>query len=71
MHEEEIRKKFRPYDQLKKDFESVNMKIETDQEIIINLIDKLNKTSDNVNRKIILMDLEYYLHQVSMHLDFV
>ena len=40
------------------------MKIRTDQDIIIDLIDQLNKTNDNDNRKIILTDLEYYLHQV-------
>ncbi|CAF1525871.1 unnamed protein product [Rotaria sp. Silwood1] len=62
-HEEEIRKRFRPYEELKKDFESMNIKIQTDQEIIINLIDQLNKTNNNDNRKIILIDLEYYLHQ--------
>lgn len=63
-HEEEIRQKFRSYEELKKDFESLNMKIETDQEILINLIDQLNKTDNNENRKTILIDLEYYLHQV-------
>jgi len=40
------------------------MKIQTDHEILINLIDQLNKTDDNDNRKTILIDLEYYLHQV-------
>ncbi|CAF1186659.1 unnamed protein product [Rotaria sordida] len=62
-HEEEIRKQFRSYEELKKDFESINMKIQTDQEILINLIDQLNKTDNNDNRKTILTDLEYYLHQ--------
>jgi hypothetical protein len=40
------------------------MKIQTDQEILINLIDQLNKTDNHENRKTILIDLEYYLHQV-------
>jgi hypothetical protein len=40
------------------------MKIQTDQEILINLINQLNTTDNNENRKTILTDLEYYLHQV-------
>ncbi len=63
-HEEEIRRKYRPYDELKKEFESLNMKMQTDQEILIDLIEQLNKTDNHENRKTILIDLEYYLHQV-------
>jgi hypothetical protein len=40
------------------------MKIQTEQEILINLINQLNTTDNNENRKTILTDLEYYLHQV-------
>jgi len=40
------------------------MQIQTDQEIIIDLIEQLNKTDNNENRKTILTDLEFYLHQV-------
>lgn len=40
------------------------MKIQTDQEILTDLIKQLNTTNDNENRKTILTDLEYYLHQV-------
>ncbi|CAF3195517.1 unnamed protein product [Rotaria socialis] len=62
-HEEDIRQRFRPYDELKKEFESLNMKIQTDQEILVTLIDQLNKTDNDDNTKTILTDLEYYLHQ--------
>ncbi|CAF4001022.1 unnamed protein product [Rotaria magnacalcarata] len=62
-HEEDIRQRFRSYDELKKEFESLNMKIQTDQEILVTLIDQLNKTDNDDNTKTILTDLEYYLHQ--------
>ncbi|CAF1589569.1 unnamed protein product [Rotaria sp. Silwood1] len=62
-HEEEIKKKFRPYDELKKDFQSMNIKIQTDHEILTNLINELTKTNNEHNLKTILTDLEFYLHQ--------
>ncbi|CAF3297776.1 unnamed protein product [Rotaria sp. Silwood2] len=62
-HEEEIKTKFRPYDKLKKDFQSMNIKIQTDHEILTNLIDQLNKTENEDTLKTILTDLEFYLHQ--------
>ena len=40
------------------------MKIQTDQEILTDLIEQLNTTNDHGNLKTILTDLEYYLHQV-------
>jgi hypothetical protein len=39
------------------------MKIQTDYEILTNLINQLIKTDNNDNRKRILIDLEFYLHQ--------
>ena len=56
--------KFRPYDELKQDFQSMNINIETDSEILTKLIDQLTKTDNDHDRKAILTDLEYYLHQV-------
>ncbi len=56
--------KFRPYDELKKDFESMNMKVQTDHEILTNLINQLKASNNDEDRKTILTDLEYYLHQV-------
>lgn len=63
-HADEIRRKFRPYEELKKDFQELNLKVQTDQEILKDLIEKLNRTNENEERKLILTDLEYYLHQV-------
>lgn len=59
-----MKTKYRPYDELKKDFESMNMKIQTDHEIINDLINRLLKSNDDQDRKTILTDLEFYLHQV-------
>jgi nucleotide exchange factor SIL1 len=59
-----VKRKFRPYDELKKDLESMNIKIETDHEILTKLIKQLGKTDNEENRKTILTDLEFYLHQV-------
>lgn len=42
------------------------MKIQTDQEILTDLIEQLNTTNDHENQKTILTDLEYYLHQVKI-----
>ncbi len=39
------------------------MKIQTDYEILINLINQFIKIDNNDNRKRILIDLEFYLHQ--------
>ncbi|CAF1105389.1 unnamed protein product, partial [Didymodactylos carnosus] len=74
-HDDIIRKKFRPYEELKKDFEEINMRIQTDQEILAELIEKLKKMSndndeENEHKKTILTDLEYYLHQYDNALTF-
>lgn len=63
-----MKTKFRSYDELKKDFESMNMKIQTDHEILTDLINRLKKSENEEDRKTILTDLEYYLHQVRVFL---
>jgi hypothetical protein len=42
----------------------MNIKVQTDYEILTNLINQLMKTDNENNRKTILTDLEFYLHQV-------
>lgn len=71
IHIDEIRRKYRSYDELKKDFQSLDMKIQTDQEIITDLVEQLNKTDSNEHQKTILTDLEFYLHQVDRSLYFL
>ncbi|NXF23871.1 SIL1 factor, partial [Rhodinocichla rosea] len=61
----EVRKKFRPIEQLKEEFEKLNMKIETDYEIMVKLISKFNSSASTLDEKVaVLYDLEYYVHQV-------
>lgn len=68
-HEEEVRKKFRPIEQLKEEFEKLNVKMETDYEIMVKLISKFNSSASTLDEKVAaLYDLEYYVHQVTkMH----
>ncbi|NXR23919.1 SIL1 factor, partial [Cinclus mexicanus] len=62
---QEVRKKFRPIEQLKEEFEKLNMKIETDYEIMVKLISKFNSSASTLDEKVAaLYDLEYYVHQV-------
>ena len=42
----------------------MNMKVQTDHELLTDLLKQLNVTDNNENRKTILTDLEFYLHQV-------
>ncbi|NXB82453.1 SIL1 factor, partial [Donacobius atricapilla] len=61
----DVRKKFRPIEQLKEEFEKLNMKIETDYEIMVKLISKFNSSASTLDEKVAaLYDLEYYVHQV-------
>ncbi|NXE81712.1 SIL1 factor, partial [Cochlearius cochlearius] len=60
-----LRKKFRPIEQLKEEFEKLNVKMETDYEIMVKLIGKFNSSASTLDEKVAaLYDLEYYVHQV-------
>lgn len=61
-----MRKKFRPIEQLKEEFEKLNVKMETDYEIMVKLISKFNSSTSTLEEKVAaLYDLEYYVHQVT------
>eukprot|EP00062_Callorhinchus_milii_P007108 gi/632948390/ref/XP_007889572.1/ PREDICTED: nucleotide exchange factor SIL1 isoform X2 [Callorhinchus milii] len=63
--QEELRKRFRPIKELKKDFEEMNLVMETDMEIITKLVNKFNASRATTEEKIAaLTDLEYYVHQL-------
>lgn len=67
-HEADVKKKFRGYEELKKEFHDMNADIKTDGEIITELMDKLKKQdTPRDNLLTALTDLEYYLHQVYLH----
>ncbi|KFV75342.1 Nucleotide exchange factor SIL1, partial [Struthio camelus australis] len=71
-HEEEVRKKFRPIEELKEEFEKLNVKLETDYEIMVKLIGKFNSSASTLDEKVAaLYDLEYYVHQVDNAKDFL
>ncbi|NXN17962.1 SIL1 factor, partial [Indicator maculatus] len=60
-----VRRKFRPIEQLKEEFEKLNVKMETDYEIMVKLISKFNSSASTLADKVAaLYDLEYYVHQV-------
>jgi hypothetical protein len=63
--DEEIKSKFRSYEELKKDFQDINMSIKTDSEIMNELMSKYNQTEgSSLDEKIIILkDFEYYVHQ--------
>ncbi|NWS71291.1 SIL1 factor, partial [Crotophaga sulcirostris] len=62
---QKVRKKFRPIEQLKEEFEKLNVKMETDYEIMVKLIGKFNSSASTLDEKVAaLYDLEYYVHQV-------
>ncbi|XP_047585732.1 nucleotide exchange factor SIL1 isoform X5 [Lutra lutra] len=60
-----VKRLFRPIEELKKDFEELNVIIETDMQIMVRLINKFNSSSSSLEEKIAaLFDLEYYVHQM-------
>ncbi|ELW54028.1 Nucleotide exchange factor SIL1 [Tupaia chinensis] len=61
----EVTRLFRPIEELKKDFDELNVVIETDMQIMARLINKFNSSSSSLEEKIAaLFDLEYYVHQM-------
>lgn len=63
--EEEIKSKFRSYEELKADFEALNMGIKTDGEIVTELLETFKDENADVELKLqVLTELEYYLHQI-------
>ncbi|XP_048187595.1 nucleotide exchange factor SIL1 isoform X1 [Perognathus longimembris pacificus] len=61
----EVKRLFRPIEELKKAFDELNVVIETDMQIMVRLINKFNSSSSSLEEKIAaLFDLEYYVHQI-------
>lgn len=62
---DEIKNNFRSYDELKKAMQDMNMAVKTEGEIVTELTTKLKGPHDDVeSMKSVLVDLEYYLHQI-------
>uniref|UniRef100_A0A5F9DQA7 Nucleotide exchange factor SIL1 n=1 Tax=Oryctolagus cuniculus TaxID=9986 RepID=A0A5F9DQA7_RABIT len=61
----EVKRLFRPIEELKKEFDELNVVIETDMQIMVRLINKFNSSNSSLEEKIAaLFDLEYYVHQM-------
>ncbi|KAG8449455.1 hypothetical protein GDO86_016199 [Hymenochirus boettgeri] len=64
-YKQEIKRRFKPIGELKKEFEQMNIKVETDFEIMTKIINRFNTSLSTVAEKVnALYDLEYYVHQV-------
>ncbi|XP_053318605.1 nucleotide exchange factor SIL1 [Spea bombifrons] len=62
---EEVKRRFRPIEDLKKEFRELNLNIETDFDIMTKIINRFNNSVSTTAEKVnALYDLEYYVHQV-------
>ncbi|KAH0506140.1 Nucleotide exchange factor SIL1, partial [Microtus ochrogaster] len=60
-----VRQLFRPIEELKKEFDELNVVLESDMQIMVRLINKFNSSSSSLEEKVAaLFDLEYYVHQM-------
>ncbi|GFN90642.1 nucleotide exchange factor sil1 [Plakobranchus ocellatus] len=60
-----VKENFRSYEELKRALKDLKMAVKTEGEIVRELTNKLNESSkDSDQIKTILIDLEYYLHQI-------
>lgn len=59
-------KKFRTIGEIRDEFHRLNMDMKTDLEILTGILKKLkNNKMNNEERVALLVDLEYYVHQVA------
>ncbi|CAG5123208.1 unnamed protein product [Candidula unifasciata] len=64
-HEEEVKQKFRSMEELKKIMEELNLNMKTEGQIVTELESELKQKDIAHDRlKLVLVDLEYYLHQI-------
>ncbi|XP_071441826.1 nucleotide exchange factor SIL1 [Hetaerina americana] len=68
--EEDTKKKFRSYEEIKKEFENLKMSIKTDSEIISELRERYKVASQAKEIVNILTDLDYLLHQTDNAVNF-
>jgi nucleotide exchange factor SIL1 len=58
-----VRKSFRSYETLKKEFEALQLTVKTDMELLNELLTRFKACGDDQERLNILTDLEYLVHQ--------
>ncbi|XP_038071003.1 nucleotide exchange factor SIL1-like [Patiria miniata] len=69
---DQIRQKFRSMEELKKDFEEMKLKVETDVEIMRRLVEKFQREGASVEeQEAALFDLEFYAHQIDNAQDLI
>lgn len=66
-----VGKGFRTYDQIKEEMMELEQSIKTEYEIVKELVAKYLSTKDDLERQLILSDLEFYVHQYDNAQDFV
>lgn len=66
-----MKEKFRSYEELKKEFQSLNIQVKTDVELLSQLVNKYKATSDDDEKVTMLVDMEYLVHQYDNAQDFV
>ena len=60
---EKRKKKLRSYEELKENFDALNIKVETDAEILTNLMNRYKNAKSDEEHSSLLEDLEYLVHQ--------
>ncbi|XP_046382806.1 nucleotide exchange factor SIL1 [Ischnura elegans] len=68
--EDDVKKNFRSYEELKKEFKDLKLSIKTDSEIISELWERFKEVTQSKEIVNILTDLEYLLHQTDNAVNF-
>lgn len=68
---QERKKKLRTYEEIKDNFDALNIKIETDVEILTKLMNRYENAKTDEDRSSLLEDLEYLVHQFDNAITFV
>ncbi|XP_050734277.1 nucleotide exchange factor SIL1-like isoform X2 [Eriocheir sinensis] len=68
---QERKKKLRTYEEIKENFDALNIKIETDVEILTKLMNRYENAKTDKDRASLLEDLEYLVHQFDNAITFV
>lgn len=69
--EKHIQMKFKSYEEIKKEFEGINMSINTDKELIEKLILTYENQTENRHIDLVFEDLMYLMHQIDNALHFI
>lgn len=68
---ETTKKEFRSFEELKKDFDELELNMETDMDTLTRLIEQYRLADSDSHRITLLEDLEYLVHQFDNAITFV